>query len=144
MLVFTKPSCLGSGDYSENSVIFPAHSFNVGRVNFLIDERNVLPRPYEPKWGADGNFIKAYQGLLNVTNQSINPHGGSLDHRSFGLDFGVFAVRLRGFEGKETGTVSIEVGFDEAVPECISALFIAEFKSCVTIDSNRMVQQFDY
>jgi len=144
MLVFTKPQCLGSGDYKENPVIFPAHASGVSRVNFFIDERSILPRPYEPRWGEDGNYIKEYQELLKVANLSGDPCGSSLDYQSFGRDFGVFAVRLKGFEGKETGTVSIEVAFDRAVHECISCLFIAEFKSCVTIDSNRMVQQLDY
>ncbi len=142
MLVLTSPESLGNGKSSNNPVIFNACKTNIS-VQFFVGEQAVLPFPLQPKW-AQGERVAEYQQLLNVTGLTLNPVGCCIDYDSFGNDYCIFAARFKGFEGYQEGNISIELQFSDGnTPEPISGLFIAEFSSCMLIDSDKNVSRLD-
>ncbi len=143
MLVLTSPASLGNGKFSNNPVIFNASKTNISEVQFFVGERAVLPSPLQPKW-AQGEWVAEYQQLLNVTGHAVNPVGCCIDYDSFGNDYCIFAARFKGFEGYQDGNISIELQFSDGdTQEPISGLFIAEFSSCMLIDSDKNVSRLD-
>ncbi len=143
LLVLQDPESLGNGAFSKSPVLFPAYNFKVSNIQFYVNERAVLPRPFLPKW-KEGQYVYEYQHLLNVSGLSSGTDGSCLDYEAFGQDYGVFAVKLKGFEGLEEGSVSVELRFDEPTTQAIACSMIPEFRSCVFLDTNGNVTQSDY
>jgi len=143
LLVLMDPNGLGSGGYDNNPMIFPAHSFGVSEVQFYVDDRAVLAKPYKPKWSID-SYLQEYQSLLKVMDLDRGDGGSCMKYETFGKDYGIFAVNLRGFEGRDRGVVSVELRFEEGLKTSVAGLLIPEFRSCIMIDSDKNVSQNDY
>ncbi len=140
LLVLTEPDSLGNGSYTNNPVSFPAHKSGVSQIQFYIDERPVLARPFQPNW-KEKKYVYEFTSLLRVTGLLENQVGSCIDYNGFGE---VFGVHLYGADGKQTGTVSVELRFDNPTKESFSGLLIPQFRSCLTIDGSHNVQQIDF
>ncbi len=143
LLALTEPDSLGNGSYMNNPVSFPAHKFGVSQIQFFIDERPVLPRPFHPKW-EEKKYVYEFTSLLRVTGLLENQVEGSIDYNGFGEDYGIFGVHLYGVDGKQSGTVSVELRFENPTKESFSGLLIPQFRSCLSINASHNVQQTDF
>ncbi len=143
LLILQDTNAISSGEYSTNPVIFPAAKYKLCEVQFLVDERQVLPQPYRPEW-TNKNFLYEYQSLLSVMNLDGSLVGSSMDFNHFATDYGIFAANLRGFEGKERGNVSVQLAFSTGLQSAAAGLMICEYRSCVILDQDKNVSQSDY
>ncbi len=68
----------------------------------------------------------------------------TVDYSLFGKDYGIFGCSLKGFQGKSTGLVSVELRFKTAPKQPISVMLVPEYSSCCIIDGDGNVSQSDY
>ncbi len=59
-------------------------------------------------------------------------------------DYGIFGCALKGFQGKSTGLVSVEMRFKTSPKQPISVMLVPEYSSCCIIDGDGNVSQSDY
>lgn len=133
------------GSYDNNPMIFPARDFNVSKVQFQVDGRNVLPEPYEMDW-KNNIYEQPFHALMKTMGiDRGNAMGGScINYTNFGEDYGIFATKIRGFEGKNVGSVSIEVFFNTGPQLNISALVFGEFRSVGIVHKDGTVEDKCY
>ena len=127
-------------------MVFPARDYKVSGVQFFVGDKAVLSEPYSPDWSNE-SYEREFQGLMKVMNVTTNPaiDGSCVSYKWFGGDYGIFAAKIRGFEGRDTGMVSVEVTFSAGAPKTIAGFLIGEFRSVAIIDQqDKKIQQTNY
>lgn len=142
ILVFCDPESLGNGSYDNNPVIFPARKYGVSEVQFYLNESEVLAEPYKIDWEKN-HYQESYQRVLRVMGLDQSLVGCYLSFIYYGRDHTIFAANMRDIAGVESGNVSVNVKFNNATNQAVAGLLIAEYRSCLMLDSGR-VRESDY
>lgn len=143
LLTFLPTESVGYGDYSNNPVRFETSKYKVNHVQFFVNEKPVLLRPYTPDF-ENKQYIMEYMALLEVLGLDQNKFPTSMNFGLFGKQYGVFAVSFEEFIGMKDVVLSLEVQFASGTKQSISGLFIPQYKSYLEIDNCMNVTQFDY
>lgn len=145
LLVLTDPESLGYGQITNNPVVFPAFKYDVNYVQFFINERPVLVKPYRPDF-KEGKTVPEYFMALEQLGLGLGKStlSNGMSYTHFNQFYGVFAVDLTEFSENDQGALSIELRFGTATEKPISGLVLAQFQSYTKITSTDEISVEDY
>lgn len=143
LLVFLPTESLGYGEVTNNPLLFQAYKYKVNYIQFFVNEKPVLSKPYTPNFET-GEYVAEYNSLLRVLNLDQSRTGCSMTYTNFGEDYGIFAVSFQEFRHLKDVNLSLEVRFASGTTANLSGLFIPQYRSYLELDDCGGVSQFDY
>ena len=133
------------GSWSSNPMIFPAAQYKVNYVNFYVDGRPIMARPYEPDF-KNANSQRSYMGLLEAARVLNTGKEIAMDNNLFQICYGIFGLDLSAdgscLTRTEHGILSVEVRFAEKTPKVLTGLLFAAFPSMLTLGVDRNVSAY--
>ena len=145
VLALTETESVGYGEYANNPMLFSSRKFDLSLVQLYIDDMRVLPTPLTPDWSRH-HYATEYMTLLqNIgADRDMRLGGGCIEFDQLAGDYGVFCLGVRGVDGRETGSLSVELGFSKGTPRQICGFIMGEFRSCMILNKDGEVRQTDY
>lgn len=134
---------LKGGSYDNNPMIFSAADYGVNFCQFYINDMPVLSRAYQPDF-SNKDYVMSYFGMLRalrtVTNCPVSYDNFGGTQAFFCFDLSPDQTNLM---ASAKGNLSVEVRFKRNLREAINGVLFGEFRSCVSIDKNHNVEQYD-
>lgn len=128
---------------------FNFEHFSINFLSLYVDGIQVPSKPLQPRFtGNNKNYIEAYHTLFSGTGIHYLNEGIDINRTSYSKGYCLFAFDLTPdlsahfsshWSLVRTGSVRIEVRFEQALTETINCVVYAEFDNVLEIDSNRNV-----
>ena len=126
-----------NGSYDLNPFLF--HHYNLTGMSLLINDVNIPHRPLTMNF-ARKQFSSALFNMMSSSNNVlIDKHAFSNGYSLFVFDINPPQPDNDDLSLQETGTVRLEMTFEEELPESVQVLVYGEFQSCFQIDHSRAV-----
>ena len=125
-----------NGSYTMNPLKF--HHYYVTNMSVLINDVNTPHRRMTMDF-KKGQFASPLFNILSASDNMI------IDKNAFEHGYSLFVFDINPPEDskelslQETGTVRLEITFEEELPESVQVLVYGEFQSCFQIDHSRAV-----
>lgn len=127
---------------------FNFHHFSINYLSLYVDGVQIPSKPLQPRFNDSKSYIEAYGTLFTGTGINHLNEGIDISRTSYPKGFCLFVFDLTPdlsahfsshWNLVKTGSVRIEVRFEEALTETVNALVYAEFDNLLEIDSNRNI-----
>ena len=130
-----------AGNYSNNPLVFNAKENNISKVQFHLDGKEVLNPAFTMDW-KNGEYERPFQALMQTMgiDRGLNGSGSCINYTNFGEDYAIFATKLRGYDGKSSGNVSLGIHFHSGPQKAISALIVGEFRAVGVLHGDGKVE----
>ena len=125
-----------NGSYILNPLKF--HHYNITSMSVLINDVNTPHRPMTMNF-RKGQFASPLFNILTASDSII------IDKEAFENGYSLFVFDINPPQDRnelslqETGTVRLEITFEEELTESVQILIYGEFQSCFQIDHSRAV-----
>ena len=125
-----------NGSYILNPLKF--HHYNITSMSVLINDVNTPHRPMTMNF-RKGQFASPLFSILSTSENII------IDKEAFEHGYSLFVFDINPPQDRneltlqETGTVRLEITFEEELTESVQILIYGEFQSCFQIDHSRAV-----
>ncbi|XP_072050212.1 uncharacterized protein F54H12.2-like [Amphiura filiformis] len=135
-----------NGSYTQNPYNF--QNFSLNKCGVYVDGVQLPLRPLTPKYLADGGqeYILNYQTLYTGLNKLYKDFGGIIDRDDYssgyalmGFDFTPDISSSTHFQLRKNGSIRLELGFADILPETVNVIIYAEFENMIEIDRSRNV-----
>lgn len=140
-----------NGSYLRNPYHF--QHFNLNKCGLFVDGQPLPFRALTPKFNADGGeeYVQNFQTLYSGLNKLFKDFGGVIDRTGYGAGYSILAFDLTPdlmgngthFQLRKNGSIRLELGFADALPETVNVVVYAEFENIIEIDRSRNVL-YDY
>lgn len=133
-----------NGSFTKNPFFF--HHYNLNFLSLYIGGHPIPAKPLQPDFGSK-QYIRAYNSLFAGTGIHYKDKGNSIDREEYAKGYTLMAFDLTPDLSAQSehwglinsGELSLEMRFKEALAETVTCLLYAEFDSVVEIDRHRNV-----
>lgn len=136
-----------NGDFKKNP-----YNFEHFKTNFFclyVDGEQVPSKPLQPHFEkSKDKYVMAYHSMFSGSGVHFSDAGTVISREDFGQGYCLMAFDLTpDLSASDTthwnlvrnGSVRMELGFDDALPETVNCLVYAEFDNVIEIDRQRNV-----
>ena len=144
--------CVDNDAYNGTFAKNPFHAKH-NKLNFLalyVDGQQVPAKPLQPKFGADGTYVRSYFNLFAGTGKVFQDEGNDITRQEFAEGYTLFAFDITldccdgpHFNLVHKGNLRVEMHFDDPLEQTVNVIVYGEFESVLEIDRNRNVV-YDY
>ena len=144
--------CVDNDAYNGTFAKNPFHAKH-NKLNFLalyVDGQQVPAKPLQPKFGADGTYVRSYLNLFAGTGKVFQDEGNDITRQEFAEGYTLFAFDITPdccdgphFNLVHKGNLRVEMHFDDPLEQTVNVIVYGEFESVLEIDRNRNVV-YDY
>ena len=144
--------CVDNDAYNGTFAKNPFHAKH-NKLNFLalyVDGQQVPAKPLQPKFDADGTYVRSYLNLFAGTGKMFQDEGNDITRQDFAEGYTLFAFDITTdccdgphFNLVHKGNLRVEMHFDEPLEHTVNVVVYGEFESVLEIDRNRNVV-YDY
>ena len=111
-----------------------------------VDGQQVPAKPLQPKFGADGTYVRSYLNLFAGTGKMFQDGGNDITRQDFAEVCTLFAFDITPdccygphFNLVHEGNLREEMHFDEPLEQTVNVIVYGEFVSVLEINRNRNV-----
>ena len=121
-------------------------SFNWNYLSVFLDSSPIPTKPFVCDF-PNHQFIRAYNSLFEGCNINHDDIGNNITREAYANGYALVAVDLTPdlsaseshISMPRTGSLRIEVHFEEALAQSITAVIFSEFNATIEIDKNRNI-----
>ena len=132
------------GSYEHSS--FKFEHYNVSSINVVVNGNYTLKKPLQLNYD-ENIYIRAYHNLMTVCDKTHSDAGNDITPEQFKNSLCLYAFDLTpdlchgdGVHLMRTSDTTIELTFDQALPETVSAMVYCEYDDLLRIDKTRTVE----
>ena len=130
-----------NGTYTKNPFNFKNYD-----ITTTVNGENLPGKPLQLKFGADSNYISAFQTLYAGAHKIFDNQGNGITREEYANGYTLFVFDLTPdlclgdhVQPIKNGNVSIECRFGTPLETAINIVALGEFQSLIEIDANRNV-----
>ena len=124
-----------NGTYTKNPFNFK--NYDITTMGLTVNGENLPGKPLQLKFGADSNYISAFQTLYNNQGNGITREEYANGYTLFVFDLIPDLCLGDHVQPIKNGNVSIECRFGTPLETAINIVVLVEFQSLIEIDANR-------
>ncbi|CAB4000450.1 uncharacterized protein F54H12.2-like [Paramuricea clavata] len=133
-----------NGTYTKNAFNFK--NYDITTMGLTVNGENLPGKPLQLKFGADSNYISAFQTLYAGAHKIFDNQGNGITREEYANGYTLFVFDLTPdlclgdhVQPIKNGNVSIECRFGTPLETAINIMVLGEFQSLIEIDANRNV-----
>lgn len=129
-----------NGSFKKNPFVFKHYDLNF--AGLYVDGQSVPGRPLQPNF-AEGNYIEAYQALLQSTPDSFQ----FIERDEYNRGYTILAFDVNPTVAPDTwpilqkGNTRLDLKFSHGLPEAVNVILYATFPDTLEIDASRNILQ---
>jgi hypothetical protein len=115
-------------------------------MGLTVNGENLPGKPLQLKFGADSNYISAFQTLYAGAHKIFDNQGNGITREEYANGYTLFVFDLtpdlclgEHVQPIKNGNVSIECRFGTPLETALNIVVLGEFQSLIEIDANRNV-----
>jgi hypothetical protein len=133
-----------NGTYTKNPFNFK--NYDITTMGLTVNGENLPGKPLQLNFGAESNYISAFQILYVGTHKMFENQGNGITREEYSNGYTLFVFDLTPdlclgdhVQPIKNGNVSIECQFGTPLETAINSVVLGEFQSLIEIDANRNV-----
>ncbi|CAB3985402.1 Hypothetical predicted protein [Paramuricea clavata] len=133
-----------NGIYTKNPFNFK--NYDITTMGLTVNGENLPGKPLQLKFGADSNYISAFQTLYAGAHKIFDNQGNGITREEYANGYTLFVFDLTPdlclgdhVQPIKKGNVSIECRFGTPLETAINIVVLGEFQSLIEIDANQNV-----
>ena len=133
-----------NGTYTKNPFNFKNYDITI--MGLTVNGENLPGKPLQLKFGAESNYISAFQTLYAGAHKIFENQGNGITREEYANGYTLFVFDLTPdlclgdhVQPVKNGNVSIECRFGTPLETAINIVVLGEFQSLIEIDANRNI-----